>query len=57
VFHILKNVRLNATKKFKRPRDPGSNDEEYDVDDEKVLTVTERAALTRRLNKGLPFTP
>lgn len=49
VFHILKNVRLNAAKKFKRPSDhPGSDDEEYDNE---VLTVAERAALTQRLEQ------
>jgi hypothetical protein len=54
MFHILKNVRLNAAKKFKRPRDPSSDDEEFDDDDEfdnEVLTVTERAALAQRLER------
>lgn len=47
VFHILKNVRLNAAKKFKRPSDPDSDDEEFD----EVLTVAERAALAQRLEQ------
>jgi hypothetical protein len=49
VFHILKNVRLNAAKKFKRPNDSDdSDDEEYDNE---VLTVAERAALASRLEQ------
>jgi hypothetical protein len=47
VFYILKNVRFNAAKKFKRPNDPDdSDDEKYDNE---VLTVTKRAALVSRL--------